>query len=210
MGIKNIELNRPAFYSLKDFPKLEKLAENWTIIRDEFLRLDPTVMDINRVNKSHQEVYNEILMRIQKGEQYGWVKGWGKEGENSDWIQYGILLNDFIEPMVKKTMPRTTKMLEKIKGIKVCALNMMKAGTILSCHRHPDYHKEGILQLHVGLGDSNEDNYAYLNVNGQFWQHLPGSAVIFDGSLDHFAFNASNTPRTILYMEFYKKELMSK
>lgn len=202
-------MDRSAFYPLEKFPKLEQLAKNWIIIRNEFLALESNVLDINRVNKSHARVYQEILKHVENGGKYGWIKGWGEEGENSDWIQYGIMLNNRIEPFIKETMPKTSQMLETISGVKVCALNTMKANSLLYCHRHSEFLEEGILQLHIGLDPYIEDNHAYLNVNGQFWHHLPGSAVVFDGSLNHFALNASRTvARTIFYMEFYKKEIM--
>jgi hypothetical protein len=60
------------------------------------------------------------------------------------------------------------------------------------------------LQLHLPIITAKEQNYAYLNVNGEFRQHTAGEPIIFDGSLDHFVLNESPSDRIILYMEFKK------
>ena len=67
-------------------------------------------------------------------------------------------------------------------------------------------YKESLLQFHLPIITAPERNYAYLNVMGEFRQHVEGEPIIFDGSLDHFAINESDVDRTIVYMEF-KKEL---
>ena len=62
--------------------------------------------------------------------------------------------------------------------------------------------------MHLPLETAPEANYAYLNVNGQFRQHVLGQPIVFDGSLDHFALNASHCDRTVLYVEFERDKLM--
>lgn len=197
-------MNHKPFYEIKDFPKLRYLAENWEVIRDEFINLDAPLLNINRVDKTHQEVLDELIMHMQQGGEYGWLKGWGQDGPNSDWIQYALVAFDSIIPYAKDKMPRTIDLLGSIQGIKVCALVTLRANSFISSHRHPELHEQGLLQLHITLDTSITRNFAYLNVNGEFKQHISGSAIVFDGSLDHFAVNASSCDRTILYMEFEK------
>jgi aspartyl/asparaginyl beta-hydroxylase (cupin superfamily) len=199
---------RPSFYDVDQFPLLKELAEKWVIIRDEFRQLQTQVMDINRVDKTHEEVLAEIENYINCGSPYGWVQGWGQGGANKQWIQYGLIVHDAVVPFITNEMPETLNFLEKIKGIKVCALVTMHPQSSLPCHQHPEILDEGLLQMHLPIETAEVNNYAYLNVNGEFRQHTCGEALIFDGSLDHFALNESNKNRTILYLEFNKHQLM--
>ena len=41
-----------------------------------------------------------------------------------------------------------------------------------------------------------------LNVAGEIRQHVTGGTIVFDGSLPHWAVNASAEERVILYLEF--------
>ncbi|NEP12736.1 MAG: aspartyl/asparaginyl beta-hydroxylase domain-containing protein [Symploca sp. SIO2C1] len=194
------------FYEIQDFPKLKALADNWEIIRDEFINLNAPLLHINRVNKSHTEVYDELVEHMEQGGEYGWLKGWGQDGPNSDWIQYGLVILDSVIPYAIDKMPETIELLRSIQGIKVCALVKLKSNSFITSHTHPEIKEEGLLQLHITLDAAMERNFAYLNVNGEFKQHKSGSAVVFDGSLHHFALNASSCDRTILYMEFEKNK----
>jgi aspartyl/asparaginyl beta-hydroxylase (cupin superfamily) len=200
---------RPAFYDIKRFPLLFELSQNWKIVRDEFNALEAPLMEINRVDKAHEEVMIEVQQYINSGNRYGWIQGWGKNGANRDWVQYGLITQDTPFPFIGSEMSRTLKMLKKINGIKVGALVTMFPQTSLPCHQHPEIFSEGLLQFHLPIETAPNNNYAYLNVNGVFRQHICGKGLIFDGSLDHFALNESNKNRTILYLEFYKDKLIS-
>jgi beta-hydroxylase len=86
---------------------------------------------------------------------------------------------------------------------------MLKPKTILHCHTHDEIGEENLLQFHLTLTSAVKNNFSYLNVNGEFRQHNVGEAIIFDGSLPHFALNESEHNRVILYLEF-TKDLMYK
>lgn len=199
---------RPSFYDVKQFPLLKELAEKWTIVRDEFRQLKAPVMDINRVNKPHEEVFTEVKNYVSQGNQYGWTQGWGLNGVNKQWVQYGLVIHDTVVPFITTEMPETLKLLQKIKGIKVSALVTMHPQSSLPCHQHPEMLSEDLLLMHLPIETAEVNNYAYINVNGEFRQHTCGEALIFDGSLDHFALNESPRDRTILLIEFNKHKLM--
>lgn len=195
---------RTAFYNNNEFSPLQILPDNWETIRDEFLELNAPVTNLHRIGKSHDHVLKEMMRYIQEGNPYGWVKGWGNNGVNHDWLQYALIVDDTPVPFVRPKMHKTLEILQQIKGVKVCALVKMKAHTFLSVHRHPEMQLQNLLQLHVPLVTAPLGNYAYLNVLGEFRQQVAGELIIFDGSLDHFAVNATPYDRTILYMEFKK------
>ncbi|NQY62447.1 MAG: aspartyl/asparaginyl beta-hydroxylase domain-containing protein [Alteromonadaceae bacterium] len=199
-----------SFYPIADFPKLAELGKHWQTIQNEFYALNAPVIPINRVNKDFTAVYNEIKTHMQNDGEYGWLLGWGgKTGENPDWLQYGLIANYNPIPWASTSMPKTLELLKNIPGIKVCGLATMKPNCYLATHTHPEISIEQLLQFHITLDTLQTSNYNYLNVNGEFNQNETGESVIFDGSLEHFAINASTANRTILYIEFKKDELLA-
>ncbi|OEC35425.1 beta-hydroxylase [Pseudomonas cuatrocienegasensis] len=197
-----------AFYPLEDFPALANLVANCSVMQQELAALDAPVLDIDRTNKPHQHVHAELTEHLQQGGDYGWLKGWGAEGGNHDWTQYALLFRDTPLGPAQLTMPRTLALLQPLKGLKVVALARLAPHSFLSVHRHPELTAEGLLQMHITLSAASEANYAYLNVAGEFYQQKPGTGAIFDGSLDHFAVNATAVARTIIYMEFEKESFI--
>ncbi|MCV4269345.1 aspartyl/asparaginyl beta-hydroxylase domain-containing protein [Pseudomonas capsici] len=197
-----------AFYALEDFPQLANLVAHCSVIQEELATLDAPLLEIDRTNKQHQQVHEELTEHLQQGGDYGWLKGWGAEGGNRDWTQYALLFRDTPIGPAQATMPRTLELFKPLKGIKVVALARMAPHSFLSLHRHPELTNEGLLQMHITLSAANEANYSYLNVAGEFYHQKPGTGAIFDGSLDHFAVNATPVQRTIIYMEFEKEKFM--
>ncbi|EJL95499.1 aspartyl/asparaginyl beta-hydroxylase-like dioxygenase [Pseudomonas sp. GM102] len=201
---------RPSFYPLDSFKPLLELKNNWQIIRDELSRLQAPLLDIDRTDKSHAQVFTELNQHMLQGGDYGWLKGWGQAGGNRDWVQFALQVQNQPIEAARAFFPETLKLLDALDGLKVCSLARLAAHSFLSCHRHPEVFTEGLLQMHITLSAADERNYAYLNVNGEFHQHRMGEAVIFDGSLDHFVVNASEVERTILYLEFDKARMASR
>ncbi|MGE8187535.1 aspartyl/asparaginyl beta-hydroxylase domain-containing protein [Pseudomonas sp. NPDC086278] len=198
---------RPAFYALDTFPALANLAANWQLMQQELLDLQAPLLDIDRTDKDHQQVHGEVIAHLNQGGHYGWLKGWGDAGGNRDWVQYPLMFRDQPIAPALAALPKTLALLSAVSGVKVAALARLEPHSWLSTHRHPEVLDEGLLQMHLTLGAASDRNYAYLNVAGEFHQHHCGAAVIFDGSQDHFVVNASDAPRTILYLEFEQARL---
>ncbi|WHS62764.1 aspartyl/asparaginyl beta-hydroxylase domain-containing protein [Pseudomonas sp. G2-4] len=200
---------RPSFYDPSRFPKLQDLANNWEVIREEFLALDAPTLTINRVGKSITEIVDAVAAHMEEGGKYGWIWGWGDNMEiKRDWTQYGLVAYDTPIPYAQAAMPATIELLRKIPGIKLCALLRMEPSVFLSTHAHTGTWEEGLLHMQLTIDAPTTQNYSYLNVNGSFNQSTNGNLVIFDGSLDHFAVNASRAYRTVLYIEFHREKHM--
>lgn len=197
------------FYDLARFPALHELFSQWQIVRDEFLQLKAPTMRLSRVGKDHEEVMQELQDYIAAGHPFGWIQGWGAQGDNPDWLQYGLVAFDEVIPYVSPVLHRTLGLLQRIYGIKICAFAQLNSGAMLPVHTHPEIDEEDLLQMHLPLVTATQRNYAYLNVGGEFRQFVAGQPLIFDGSMDHFALNESPTNRVILYMEFSRKLLVA-
>lgn len=199
-------IQEQSYYEIINFPKLNKICKKWKIIRDEFHELDAPIIPINRVEKTHEDVFLEVHNHVVvEGNEYGWVLGWGENGENHDWIQYGLILNGQKVPFTGAKMRRTIELFKGVEGIIAVALLKLKPNSVLHTHRHPDIRLKRALQLHLPIDTPKECNYNYLNVQGEFRQYECGKPIVFDGALDHFALNESHNERTTLYIEFHKK-----
>jgi beta-hydroxylase len=193
---------RVAFYDLKEFPVLLELAQAWATMRQDLDVLAAPLMDVDRVGKSHERVGAEIAQRVEAGEPFGWVRGWGKAGGNPAWTQYGLILGDRV--IRYASAPRTLALLAPLRGIKVAAFVRLAPGTLLPVHTHPEVAPEGLLQMHVTLKAPKPSASCLLNVAGEIRQHVIGGTLVFDGSLPHWAVNASAEDRVILYLEFHR------
>lgn len=201
-------VNRQRFFDLARFNVFSEITSNWQIIRDELLELKVPTLDINRANKSHEEVYKEM----KSGGRNGWLKGWNTDGQvNEKWLTYPIRYYDQMVFDVPETMPNTSRMIEALEGVRVCALNKMLPDLFLGTHSHPDHETRGTLLYHLCLSMADRENaFNYLNVDGEFVQQVPGKAYIFNGANPHFALNASNQERVIMYIEFYMDKIGKK
>lgn len=198
-----------AYYEINRFPKLARLCKNWKIIKAEYEKLNAPIMKIHRNDKAYNQVFSEVTNYIKEGNEYGWVLGWGETEGNDNWLQYGLIFRDQVVPFIHSEMKQTIEMFKDIKGIKMCALAKLNPHTVLHTHQHPVVREEALLQLHLPIETVLHKNYNYLNVQGEFRQHVCGEPIVFDGSLDHFALNESTGERTVLYIEFDKKSLMT-
>lgn len=122
-----------------------------------------------------------------------WIEGWdGYKG----WMNWGIILQGALLPSAWK-LPKTTSMLRQVPGITFAGLLIMKPGTIFKKHSHPE--NAGLMTYHLGL-DVPED--CYLKSDDQFISEKNGYGFIFDGTRQHYAFNASEKNRLILHCEY--------
>jgi aspartyl/asparaginyl beta-hydroxylase (cupin superfamily) len=192
---------RQPFYPIGDFPALHGLSRHWEVIRAEYRRLTAPEHDLARVGRNRHEIHAEVVRR---GLGSGWLQGWTHDGQpNPRWLSYALMLFDRPPLDVRERMPRTVELLEGVGGVKAAALNKLLPHTLISAHQHPELRAEGLLQYHLCLTTSEPPCFTYLNVNGEWVQHLPGQACIFDGSLPHLALNATREERVILYVEFH-------
>lgn len=202
---------RPAFHPIEDFPQLHALTQQWQTIRDEFLALKAPLLELDRVNKDHAMVHAEMMRHIESGGEYGWLMGWDNDGTaNLKWLQYALTVFRSPIPFAVPAMPKTIELITAIPGIRTSALLTLKPHTLLSAHKHETLHDDGVLLYHLTLDVCEERNFSYIGVEDEIRQNRLGTGLVFDGSLDHFAFNAGTRDRTILYVEFEAQTLRAK
>ena len=186
------------FLEPESFEFIGEVKKSWANIRREFEGLDSRIIDIHR-NASHQE----YLEKIAKNN--GWTPSWqvGSTEKNHNWLTYGLYYRGACPDEAAEKFPLTMAVLKSMSCVVSAAFSMMKPASMIAPHRHLELGGD-ILTCHIGIDLLPQRSY--LSVEGKFEEESEGKAIVFDGSREHFAINASDRDRTILYIEFDKSK----
>jgi Aspartyl/Asparaginyl beta-hydroxylase len=190
--------------TLEKFPPLLRLANHYETIASECAAIDRShlLTDFNRGYLDHEDVAVFIQKAYEETGNVPWVQAWGEYPDK--WLNYGLIMHDQA-PLGSAGVPKTIEILSHLRGVKVAALSLFKPGLVLPIHSHPELADEGMFTFHMGLEAADEGNYLF--TDGFFIREERGKSFVFDGSKTHFAFNASESDRLILYIEFSVERL---
>lgn len=177
------------------YPRL--FEEHWEAIREELRALHAPVLDLHR-NLGTVEAF---IARLERGTN-GWTPSWqaGSDQINAGWLTYALRYTGRPAKGAAQKLPVTTTLLATIPGCHVAAFSLMKPLTVIGPHDHPDLRGSSLRIMHLGVDVV--PGRSFLCVNGVFCEELPGRTLMFDGTGEHFALNAGDTDRVILYAEF--------
>jgi beta-hydroxylase len=164
------------YLSLSGFPELGLLKNNWEKIRDEALSLERGEL-IKGSDKYNDIGFNSFFRR-------GWKRFYLK------WY------NDF-HPSATQYCPETIELLKQIPSIKAAMFVVLPAGSKLPEHRDP---YAGSLRYHLGLITPNSDRCEIV-VDGKPYYWKDGEDVLFDETYIHYAENATDKDRLILFCD---------
>jgi beta-hydroxylase len=165
-----------AYVNVDAFAELKPLQDNWTIIRDEALKLYDAG-HIRAAEKNNDIAFNTFFKR-------GWKRFYLK------W--YGDAM-----PSALELCPRTTALVNAIPNVNAALFALLPPGAKLGEHRDPF---AGSLRYHLGLSTPNSDACS-ITVDGEPYSWRDGEAVMFDETFIHSAVNNSNQTRIILFCD---------
>ena len=160
----------------KEFPQLEPLRQNWTVIRDEALALRDA-QHIAASSSFNDAGFNSFFRR-------GWKRFYLR------W--YGPA-----HPSARQLCPRTVALIESIPDVRAAMFAQLPPGSELRPHRDPF---AGSLRLHLGLSTPNDDR-CYIEVDGVTKSWRDGEWMMFDETYIHHAHNDSEQDRVILFCD---------
>ena len=160
----------------EDFPQLDKLQDNWEVIRDEALGLVDQG-SIRKAEKDNDAAFHSFFRT-------GWKRFYLK------W--YG----DFL-PSAERQCPKTVELVNSIPGLNAAMFALLPPGAVLGRHRDPF---AGSLRYHLGLVTPNSDQCA-IWVDGQPYAWHDGEDVVFDETFVHTARNDTDQTRVILFCD---------
>lgn len=161
------------YINVDDFPELKPLAERWTEIRDEAIKL-----------------FDEGFIRAaEKGNDVGF-----RTFFRTGWKRFYVKWYDDALPSAKALCPKTTALVASIPAVNAAMFTLLPPGARLGAHRDPF---AGSLRYHLGLVTPNSPD-CHITVDGQDYYWKNGEAVMFDETFVHTAENRTQTARLIL------------
>jgi beta-hydroxylase len=167
--------NRP-FVDVYRFPELQKLADNWHVLRDEALALQDEG-HIRAANGYIDLGFNSFFRR-------GWTRFYVK------WYDAPL-------PSARALCPKTVALVESIPSLNAAMFAVLPPGGDLGRHRDPF---AGSLRYHLGLVTPNSEQ-CRLFVDGEPYHWRDGEAVMFDDTFIHWAENRTDQARIILFCD---------
>lgn len=164
------------FISVKYFPELKVLEDNWKIFREEALRLSKQ-QEI-KAAANHDDIgFNSFF-------KYGWKRFYLK------WY-------DARHPSALELCPKSVALLASIPSVKAAMFAELPSQGKLNRHRDP---YAGSIRFHMGLITPNNDK-CYIEVDGERYSWRDGEAVMFDETYIHEAHNKTKQNRIILFCD---------
>lgn len=158
------------------FPEMQKLTDNWEVIRAEALRL----REAGSIKRSEQ--YNDVGFN-----------SFFKTG----WKRFYLKWYDDAHPSADVVCPQTTALLREIPSVKAAMFAELPPGSRLVRHRDP---YAGSLRYHLGLFTPNDEG-CFIEVDGQRYSWKDGEAMVFDETYIHYAENTTEHDRVILFCD---------
>jgi beta-hydroxylase len=164
------------YLEAKDFPGLEKLDQNWEMIRDEAIALRE-MQRIKAAEKNDDAGFNSFF--------------------KSGWKRFYLKWYNASHPSAEQFCPKTVALLRDIPCVKAAMFAELPPGAKLNPHRDPF---AGSLRYHLGLETPNDDR-CFIDVDGQRYSWRDGKSVVFDETFIHWAKNDSEGDRIILFCD---------
>jgi beta-hydroxylase len=164
------------FIPVREFPELSVLQENWPTIREEGLRL----IELKKIKASEQNNDAGFNSFFKTG-----------------WKRFYLKWYDASHPSAERLCPKTHALLQGIPTVKAAMFAELPPGAKLNPHRDPF---AGSMRYHLGLATPNDDR-CFIEVDGQRYSWRDGQGVIFDETYIHWAENASDSDRLILFCD---------
>ncbi|WP_281989577.1 aspartyl/asparaginyl beta-hydroxylase domain-containing protein [Aquimarina aggregata] len=171
----------------KDYKKLLILEENWEVMRSD---LDTLLQQLNTIVH-----YEDVDKR------YARKDGNLKTQNKASWkIEQFYLYGNQVERGIKRSQ-KTASLIKNIPGKQTALFSILQPGTHIKKHCG-EY--AGLLRYHLGL-KVNDPSLCKLRVEDQIINWEEGKAFIFDHTLEHEAWNNSDSIRVILILDFIRK-----
>jgi beta-hydroxylase len=164
------------YIPVREFPELAVLQENWPTIREEGLRLIE-MKKIKASEENNDAGFNSFF--------------------KTGWKRFYLKWYDASHPSAERLCPQTYALLQSIPSVKAAMFAELPPGAKLNPHRDPF---AGSMRYHLGLATPNDDR-CFIEVDGQRYSWRDGQGVIFDETYIHWAENASDSDRLILFCD---------
>lgn len=166
------------FFTNDQFPWAYELEANWEVIRrelDQVMEFADVLPNFDDISPRQSRIAGDNLWKTYFFYAFGF-----KAKKNCD------------------RCPETTRLLQKIPGLKVAFFSILAPGKHIPAH----YGKhKGIIRYHLGLLVPEPKERCRIRVGDQIRYWEEGKSLIFDDTYEHEVWNDTNGYRAILFLD---------
>lgn len=176
MGHEITDKNPKFFYDAKDFPFLDILTKNVSVIKGELL-------DLLEKNKENQwlETFPQYV----------------DSDKTKAWKVFSFIFFGMKFPHNAKLCPKTAELIYSIPDIISCDYSFLKPNTHIEPHKG---YTRMVLRCHLPLVVP-KGHQCHLRVGDETREWEEGKLMIFDDSFEHEAWNKSGKDRVVLMFD---------
>jgi beta-hydroxylase len=179
-GRKSIVGDR-AFFDNRDFPWVPALEADWRKVRAELDALLPYVAQM----PNFQDISPDQT----------------KLSQDDGWKTYFFYAYGIRAPANCRRCPETVRLLKRMPGMKTAFFSILAPGKHLPPHRGPF---KGVLRLHLALIIPEPADKCAIRVGAETRHWQEGKVMIFDDTFDHEAWNDTDRPRVVLFVDILR------
>lgn len=174
-------IGNSVFFAPDRFNWVKDLEDNWQVIRselDNILKYKDNLPNFQDISTEQKSITCDDLWKTY------FLYGYGIKAEGNC-----------------QRCPETTKLIEKIPGMKTAFFSILLPGKHIPEHRGP---YKGVIRYHLGLiiPEPKEDCQIRVGDETRYWQE--GKSLIFDDSFPHEAWNNTNGIRVVLFLDIVR------
>ncbi len=180
-NIRNSVHGNPPVYDVKEFPWALEVEKEWELIRAE---LDKLLERREELPSFHEIAPDVSSITTDNNWKTFFLMGYGLNCEQN-----------------QKMCPETTRILQKIPGLKTAMFSILSAGKHIPHHKGP---YNGVLRYHLGLKVPEPREQVRIRVDEQYLNWEEGKGIIFDDAFDHEVWNDTDGVRVVLFVDFVR------
>jgi aspartyl/asparaginyl beta-hydroxylase (cupin superfamily) len=175
------KVSNDAVLDTSAFPWVPSLERDWRTIRAE--------LDQVLVRKDELPGFQDILADV------------GSVTQDRGWKSFLLIGVGEKMSLNIAQCPQTWQILERIPGLSTAMFSIFEPGKHLEPHRGP---YNGLLRLHLGLIVPDTSDNVAIRVGSRICHWDEGTALVFDDSYEHEAWNNSDQVRVVLFADFVR------
>ena len=131
----------------------------------------------------------------------GIIAGAASITRDAGWKIFVLVAQGVRSPPNIALCPQTWRLVPKIPGLRTAMFSIFEPGKRLPPHRGS---YNGVLRLHLGLLVPEPPTSLGIRIGSELRHWREGAVLIFDDSQEHEAWNETNRPRVVLFVDFLK------
>jgi aspartyl/asparaginyl beta-hydroxylase (cupin superfamily) len=166
------------FFPTERFPWVQRIEDNWTVIRDEAEALLAHQADL----ANFQDISRDQI----------------EITDDDRWKTFFIYGYGFEAKLGVQMCPRTAALMREIPGMTTAMISILSPRKHILDHRGP---YKGVLRYHLGLIVPEDAEACRIRVGEDIRHWQAGESLVFDDTFNHEVWNDTDETRVVLFVD---------